>query len=152
MYIKPICAPAVWLLLLWYHQQSPVLLLQFLDQQVWQHFQPKFCPQCSDHSHQEGQICTCKQRQGHNKGDIDIPDKSFFVQEAPMAGLTLQTGAQGLPSHRIFNVGLHVLFIYPAVLAHLCAGSITGEDVVGTPAITEVASEKMGGTNSTLYL
>jgi len=69
-----------------------------------------------------------------------------------MAGLTLQTGARGLPSHRIFNVGLHVLFIYPAVLAHLRAGSITGEDIVGTPAVTEVASEKMGGTNGTLYL
>jgi len=92
MYMKPICAPAVWLLLLWYHQQSPVLLLQFLDQQVWWHFQPKFCLQCSDHSHQEGQIRTHKQCQGHNEGDIVIPDKSFFVQEAPMAGLMLQTG------------------------------------------------------------
>ena len=63
-------------------------------------------------------------------------------------GLTLQTGAQGLRSHGIFQAGIHVLFVYPAVLARLRAGLITGEDVVGTLiAVSEVASKKMGSTN-----
>lgn len=48
-------------------------------------------------------------------------------------GLTLQTGAN-------------------AVLALLRAGSISGEDVVGALiAVSEVASEKMGGTSGALY-
>ncbi|KAH9039372.1 dihydroxyacetone kinase 1 [Lactarius pseudohatsudake] len=48
-------------------------------------------------------------------------------------GLTLQTGAN-------------------AVLALLRAGSISGEDVVGALiALSEVASEKMGGTSGALY-
>ncbi|KAN0126086.1 dihydroxyacetone kinase [Lactarius tabidus] len=48
-------------------------------------------------------------------------------------GLTLQTGAN-------------------AVLALLRAGSISGEDVVGTLiAVSEVAAEKMGGTSGALY-
>jgi len=69
-------------------------------------------------------------------------------------GLTLQTGAQDLRSHGMFNVGLHVLFAYPAVLAHLHAGSITCLDIVCTliAAISEVVPEKMGGTSGTLYL
>ena len=67
-------------------------------------------------------------------------------------GLTLQTGAQGMRSYGIFNVGLHVLFVYPAVLARLRTGLITGEDVIGTLiAVSEVASEKMGGTSGALY-
>ena len=70
---------------------------------------------------------------GHRSGDGDC-------------GLTLQTGAQGLRSHGIFNVGLHVLFAYPAVLARPRAGSITGPDVVCTLiAVSEVVPEKMGG-------
>lgn len=67
-------------------------------------------------------------------------------------GLTLQTGAQGMRPYGIFNVGLHVLFVFPAVLARLRTGSITGEDVVGTLiAVSDVASEKMGGTSGALY-
>lgn len=39
-----------------------------------------------------------------------------------------------------------------AVLALLRAGSISGEDVVGTLiAVSEVAAEKMGGTSGALY-
>jgi len=50
------------------------------------------------------------------------------------------------------NFGLHVPFVYPAVLDRLHAGSITGEDVVGALiAVSEVASEKMGGTSGALY-
>jgi len=68
-------------------------------------------------------------------------------------GLTFQTGAQGLRSHRLFNVCLHVLFVYPAVLDCLHAGSISDEDVVGTLiAVSEVVSEKIHSTNSALYL
>ncbi|KAI0270926.1 Dak1 domain-containing protein [Russula aff. rugulosa BPL654] len=48
-------------------------------------------------------------------------------------GLTLRTGAR-------------------AVLAHLRAGSISGEDVIGALiAVSEVAAEKMGGTSGALY-
>jgi dihydroxyacetone kinase len=44
------------------------------------------------------------------------------------------------------------MFVYPAVLDRLRAGSITGEDVVGALiAVSEVASENMGGTSGALY-
>ena len=67
-------------------------------------------------------------------------------------GLTLQTGAQGMRIPRNIVFSLRVLFVHPAVLARLRAGSITGEDVVGTLiAVSEVASEKMGGTSGALY-
>ena len=68
-------------------------------------------------------------------------------------GLTLQTGAQGTRSYTEYVTLAYVsLLVYPAVLARLRAGSITGEDVVGTLiAVSEVASEKMGGTSGALY-
>jgi hypothetical protein len=50
------------------------------------------------------------------------------------------------------NVGSYDLFVYIAVLARLRAGSISGDDVVGTLiAVSEVAAEKMGGTSGALY-
>jgi dihydroxyacetone kinase len=76
-------------------------------------------------------------------------------------GLTLQTGAQGnavsrkcylLTSGSRGSFVFVFVFVHPAVLARLRAGSINGEDVVGAlVAVSEVAAEKMGGTSGALY-
>jgi hypothetical protein len=58
----------------------------------------------------------------------------------------------GYVTSQSISIGSHALFVYPAVLARLRAGSISGEDVVGALiAVSKVAAERMGGTSGALY-
>jgi hypothetical protein len=63
-----------------------------------------------------------------------------------------EKGCKGYAITQSIGIGSYTLIVYPAVLARLHAGSISGEDIVGALiAVSEVASEEMGGTSGALY-